>query len=63
MAHKFSAGQSVNYVPNGSIDAGARGSYTIVRALPEAGGVPQYRVKALIDGRERVVLEDQLAAI
>jgi len=60
--HKYLARQIVRYAPEGSIDADARGDYAIVRALPETGGgVPQYRVKAKIDGRERVVREDQLA--
>ena len=58
--HKYAAGQSVRFTPDRYTDAGARGAYTIVRALPEAGGVFQYQVKAKVDGRERVVREDQL---
>lgn len=58
--HKFAVGQSVRFSPDRHTDASARGTYTIVRALPEAEGVLQYRVKAKIDGRERVVREDQL---
>lgn len=58
--HKFSVGQSVNFAPDRSTDASARGAYTIVRALPESGGVLQYRVKARVNGQERVVREDQL---
>jgi hypothetical protein len=58
--HKYSAGQSVRFTPDRNTDASSRGAYTIVRRLPEAGGVLQYRVKAKSDGRERVVREDQL---
>ncbi len=58
--HKYSVGQSVRFTPDRNTDGSARGDYTIVRTLPEAGGVLQYHVKAKIDGRERVVREDQL---
>lgn len=58
--HKFSIGQSVRFTPDRSTNASARGAYTIVRALPESGGILQYRVKAKINGQERVVREDQL---
>lgn len=58
--HKYAVGQSVRFIPERFIDASARGIYTIVRPLPEAGGIFQYRVKANRDGQERVVREDQL---
>jgi hypothetical protein len=58
--HKYSVGQTVRFTPDRGTDAVTRGTFTIVRALPEAGGIPQYRVKAKIDGQERVVREDQL---
>lgn len=58
--HKYSVGESVRFAPDRDIDANARGAYTIVKTLPEAGGVLQYRVKAKIGGQERVVREDQL---
>jgi hypothetical protein len=60
VAHKYAAGQSVRYSPLRYEDNSARGLYTIVRLLPEQGNTPQYRIKAKVDGRERVVLEDQL---
>jgi hypothetical protein len=60
-AHKFAAGQNVTFSPQRPGDSSARGIYTIVRLLPEHGNTPQYRIKAKIDGHERVVLEDQLA--
>ena len=58
--HRYSVGQSVRYTPDRSTDASARGTYTIVRALPESGGVLQYHVRAKMNGQERVVREDQL---
>jgi hypothetical protein len=60
VAHKYAAGQSVRYSPLRYEDNSARGLYTIVRLLPEQGNTPQYRIKAKLDGRERVVREDQL---
>ena len=58
--HKYSVGQSVRFTPDRNTDVSARGAYTIVRVLPETGGILQYHVKAKIDGRERVGREDQL---
>ena len=61
--HKFVVGQEVSF----SLDRDQQQQYTqgeffrIVRLLPEAGGALQYRVKSEMDGRERVVREDQLA--
>lgn len=59
-AYKYSTGQKVRFAPSRFEDGGARGVYTIVRPLPEVGNVPQYRIKANTDGRERVVREDQI---
>jgi hypothetical protein len=58
--HKYSVGQNVNFTPDRNTDRSARGAYTIVKTLPESGGILQYHVKAKIDGHERVVREDQL---
>jgi hypothetical protein len=58
--HKYSAGRTVRFSPDRNTDPGARGAYTIIKALPEAGGVLQYRVKAKTNGQERIVREDQL---
>lgn len=60
-AHKFAIGQSVRLMPLRHQDNFAGGSYTIVRLLPEQDNTPQYRIKAKVDGRERVVLEVQIA--
>lgn len=58
--HKFSVGQSVRFTPERGVEASAGSTYTIVRTLPETGGVLQYRVKAKADGQERVVREHEL---
>jgi len=58
--HKYAPGQSVRFSPNRGEDGSARGIYTIVAKLPEAGNVFQYRIRAKTDGRERIVREDQL---
>lgn len=58
--HKYTVGQSVRFNPDRYADVSARGAYTIVKTLPETGGVLQYHVRAKVDGRERVVREDQL---
>jgi len=58
--HKYAPGQTVRFSPSRGEDGSARGIYTIVVRLPEADNVPQYRIKARTDGRERVVREDQL---
>jgi len=59
--HKFAIGQMVKFNPDRFAEGSARGVYTIVKTLPETGGILQYHVKAKVDGRERVVREDQLA--
>ena len=61
--HKYAPGQSVRFSPHRYEDASSRGVYTIVLRLPEEGNVPQYRIKAKTDGRERIVREDQLARV
>ena len=61
--HRFAVGQEVSFFP----DRGQQQQYTqgelfrIVRLLPDTGDALQYRVKSELDGRERVVREDQLA--
>ena len=61
---KFAVGQTVRFSPDRDQEPATKGGlFKIVRLLPEAGGVPQYRVKSEIDGHERVVREDQLARV
>jgi len=61
--HKFAVGQEVGFSPDRDQQQQyTQGElFTIVRLLPDAGGALQYRVKSEVDGRERVVREDQLA--
>ena len=59
--HKFAVGQTVRFSPDRNQGATVRGSFKVVRLLPEAASVLQYRVKSQLDGHERVVREDQLA--
>ena len=61
--HKFAPGQSVRFSPHRYEDGSSRGVYTVVLRLPEEGNVPQYRIKAKTEGRERIVREDQLARV
>ena len=61
LTHKYTPGQSVRFCPSRFEDGSSRGVYTIVAKLPEADNLPQYRVRAKTDGRERVVRENQLA--
>jgi hypothetical protein len=58
--YQFAVGQDVMFVPEPSEDRSSGGLYKIVRLLPEQGTMPQYRVKAYVDGRERVTREDRL---
>jgi hypothetical protein len=59
--HKFAVGQTVRFSPDRNQEGTARGSFKIVRLLPEEASVFQYRVKSQSDGHERVAREDQLA--
>jgi hypothetical protein len=60
--HKFAVGQTVRFLPD-RYHGGGPGSFKIVRLLPEAASVLQYRVKSQVDGHERVVREDQLTRL
>jgi hypothetical protein len=60
-AHKFAVGQTVRFSPDLGQGSTGRGTFKVVRLLPEAASVIQYRVMSDLDGHERVVREDQLA--
>ena len=60
-AHKFSVGQTVHFSPDRNQQGTVRGSFKVVRLLPEETNILQYHVKSQLDGHERVVREDQLA--
>ena len=61
--HKFAVGQTVRFSPDRGQEGAVRGSFTVVRLLPEAAKIFQYRVKSQLDGHERVVREDQLTRL
>jgi hypothetical protein len=60
-AHKFAIGQKVCFSPDMGQVAARGETFTVVRLLPEAAGVPQYQVQSEMDGHARVVRESQLA--
>jgi hypothetical protein len=59
--HRFTVGQTVRFSPDRNQQSAGRGSFKVVRLLPEDASILQYRVKSQLDGHERVVREDQLA--
>jgi hypothetical protein len=60
---KFAVGQTVRFSPGPGQEHAKGGLFKIVRLLPEAGNMLQYRVKSETDGQERVAREDQLAKV
>lgn len=58
--HKFSIGQTVRFAPDRYQQTAPKGQFKVVRLMPEAASVLQYRIKSQQDGHERVVREDQL---
>jgi hypothetical protein len=58
--HSFSVGQRLEFDPGKFDGTGARGTYTVVRLLPNDGSDREYRVKNVRGGHERVVQESQL---
>ncbi|HEX3862346.1 MAG TPA: hypothetical protein VHY35_11695 [Stellaceae bacterium] len=58
--HKFTVGQVLQFSPGLGGDIKKRGHYKVVRQLPEADNMLQYRIKSEADGHERVVREDQV---
>jgi hypothetical protein len=58
--HKYAVGQTVDFLP-GALDGNVpRGRYKIQRLLPSETKDLQYRVKHVVDGHERVVLQSRL---
>jgi hypothetical protein len=60
-AHKFLVGQKVAFRPEEGQLANRREVFTVIRQLPETGGMFQYQIKSEIDGHASVVREIQLA--
>ena len=60
MTHKFKLGQTVTFLSTlAGMDRNVK--FEIVRLLPAERGMYQYRLKALVDGHERVALENELS--
>ena len=58
--HSFAVGQMLEFDPGKFDPTGGRGTYTVVRLLPNDGSDREYRVKSARDGDERVVRGSQL---
>lgn len=58
--HGFSVGQTVEFVPGRFDGSAPRGTYTVLRLLPNDAADREYRVKNARDGHERVVRESQI---
>jgi hypothetical protein len=58
--HSFAVGQMLEFDPGKFDGTAARGSYAVVRLLPNDGSDREYRVRSARDGHERVVRESQL---
>ena len=57
--HKFHVGQSVDLIPS-IVRRAAKGTYEIIRLIPDSDDDPQYLVKSAAEPHERVVPESQL---
>ena len=60
-SHKFKAGQTVAVAPR-RYDPKIGGSFKVVRILPAERGYNQYRVRSVLDGHERVVMEGEIGS-
>ena len=58
--HSFAVGQMLEFDPGKFDGTAARGTYTVVRLLPNDGSDREYRVKNARDGHERVMQESQI---
>ncbi len=57
--HKFKVGQSVEFAGS-TLQPRPLGAFKVVRIMPSERGVLQYRIKSILDGHERMVLESEL---
>jgi len=60
-SHKFKAGQTVAVAPR-RYDPKIGGSFKVVRILPAERGNNQYRIRSVLDGHERVVMEGEIGS-
>ncbi len=64
MPHTFQVGQLVRAISRFYDRTGHEGMYEIVRLLPpDTDGVPKYRIRSAAQGRERVVMQQQIAKV
>jgi hypothetical protein len=64
MSHKFKLKQSVALSQSVTLTQGQREVYEVVRLMPETvSGEPQYRVRSIATGNERVVREAELRSL
>jgi len=62
-SHAFAVGQTVKFLPNALQSPGLGGPYVVVRQLPDEADGPQYQVRCLDGGQQRVVPETQLRGL
>jgi len=60
MGHKFKIGETVTVTLKG-MGMPTRGHFQILLHLPQDHGSNQYRVKSVLSGQERVVMEGELS--
>jgi hypothetical protein len=60
--HRYKVGQRVT-AASGRDALLPSGPYVIVRLMPLVGHEPHYRVKSVVDGHERALLEGQLRLV
>ena len=62
MPHTFQVGQVVSAIGRFYDRTGQEGMYEIVRLLPpDTDGVPKYRIRSAAQGRERVVMQQEIS--
>lgn len=59
--YKFKPGQTVTVMAR-RYDPRIGGNFAVVRALPAEHGNNQYRIRSIVDGHERVVMEGVIQA-
>ena len=58
--HQFKLGQAVD-LRSREMNLKPQGRFEIVRVMPTEHGQRQYRIRSLLDGHERMVMESELA--
>jgi hypothetical protein len=59
MNHKFKIGQGVVLAPS-RYGSDRQTRFEVVRLLPSEHGINQYRLKSVLDGHERVAMENEV---